>query len=285
MDYWVNYMKSNEIPISFLYGISDFYQQFGFEYAAPAHFCNYVNIEKTMLENIKGKYKVEKLHNEDEEAITQIKVIYDRESMKNFCSEVRSLEYFKYRIENTYFTPHEWYVVKSQDGVKGYLWLTNSDKELTIREAHIVDEVAGESLCAFLNKLVMDRAEIKTLNMKAPLNNSFAKLLFKKGGKYSCSNELYPGTWGAMYKIVDLKSAMKVLKEALEERLRASKFYNFMGMYRIVSENDNTLKRKVIETFVDKIKIYPDRIDLNFKVCMTTNPSLERGKIGGGEGT
>ena len=48
--------------------------------------------------------------------------------------------------------------------------------------------------------------------------------------------------------------------------------------------DDDKLKRKVIETFVDKIKIYPERIDLNFKICMTTNPSLERGNNGGGEG-
>lgn len=44
--------------------------------------------------------------------------------------------------------------------------------------------------------------------------------------------------------------------------------------------NDQILKRKVVETFVDKIKVYPDRIDLNFKVYMVTSPLLERGIVG-----
>lgn len=96
-----------------------------------------------------------------------------------------------------------------------------------------------------------------------------------------------------------VKSKMSTLKEeklALEEKASRLQFksYDWLDEEKVeryilkskqdLLSNDDKLKRKVIETFVDKIKIYPDRIDLTFKICMTTNSQVERGLNGGGEG-
>lgn len=45
---------------------------------------------------------------------------------------------------------------------------------------------------------------------------------------------------------------------------------------------DPKAQRKIIETFVDKIIIYPDRIDTSLKINIKFE--TERGKAGGGEG-
>lgn len=60
-----------------------------------------------------------------------------------------------------------------------------------------------------------------------------------------------------------------------------NKVYDFLmkSKENLLSE-DNLLKRKVIETFVDKIKVYPNRIDSNLKVSMLPNPDADRGIVG-----
>jgi len=65
--------------------------------------------------------------------------------------------------------------------------------------------------------------------------------------------------------------------------LDSEKIINYLKYCReaLLSE-DPKAKRKIIETFVDKIIIYPDRIDLSLKVDMKFE--TERGKVGGGEG-
>jgi len=273
MNYWEQYMKENNIPLCFLFGIPNFYQQFGFEYAVPVHFYNYLTIDKEMLKNAMGKYEVEELEPENEDYIIQIKRLYDEGSKMNFCSRVRSLEYLKHGIEHSSFGAHRWYIVKEDNIVKGYMWLTNSEKEVTIREAVILNEEAALSLCELLYSLTKDKEGIKIIGMKSALNNSFARFLYKKGGRFSCNNEIYPGSWAGMYKIVDLMAAMNILRESFEERLKESKFYDFNGRYRIVTDagavglSINKSKVEICDEVSDAVDI---RIPLNILTSVYT---------------
>jgi len=242
MNYWEDYMKDRRIPLSCLIGIPKFYQQFGYEYAVPAHFYPYVTIDKELLKNINGcmlieEVKVdEELLPEQEEIIDQIKAIYDKGSKDNFCSDLRSIEYFKYRIKATSFGPHHWYIVKNNEKVIGYFWVTQDDNGFMIREGNILEEEAGKSFCGFIYEHTKDKEKIINIRVKSPLNNSFSRYLYKRGGRFNCINEIYPGSWAGMYKIVDLKAAMEMLKDSFEERLKESRFYNYKGQYRIVTD-------------------------------------------------
>ncbi|MBC8062021.1 MAG: GNAT family N-acetyltransferase [Clostridiaceae bacterium] len=236
INYWLCYAKDKGIELCFLYGISDFYQQFGFEYAVPTYLYNYVTIEKGMLREIKGNYRIEKLSSHSEKYAKEIKTIYDKSSKENFCSKVRSLEYFKYRLKNTNKGEHRWYVVLEQEEVKGYIWLSTSDSKIKIREANIDDDEAGKSLSGLLYSLTESIEDIELIGLKLPLNNSFAKYLYKKGAKFSCTNELYTENWAGMYKILDLQASMKKLISAFEKRLCNSKFHEYTGYFDIKTE-------------------------------------------------
>lgn len=242
INYWTDYMRKNKIPLSFLFGIADFYQQFGYEYAVPVHWYSYVNINKELLKDINGYYRVEKLEisekmaAEQYEIIAEIKAIYDYGSRNNFCSKIRSARYFEYRVKSTCFGVHSWYIVKKSKEVKGYFWVTEDEESFIIREANILDEEAGKSFCKFIYEKTKDKERINDIGMRAPLNNSFSRLLYKYGGSFKCNNEIFMGSWAGMYKIVDLKLAMEILKENFEERLKQSRFYNFTGNYRVMTE-------------------------------------------------
>jgi len=252
MNYWLDYAKAKGIELCFLYGIPDFYQQFGFEYAVPTYFYNYVSIEKEMLKDIKGEYNIEKLSIHSEKYAKEIKDIYDKSSKENFCSKVRSLEYFKYRLKDTNKGAHRWYVVLDQEKVKGYIWLTLIENEIKIREVNIEDEEAGKTLSEFLYQLTGNNEAIKILGFRIPLNNSFSKYLYKKGARFSCTNEFYPKNWGGMYKILDLRVAMKKLITSFEKRIANSRFYEYSGSFNIKTEigkvGFNIEKGKVVIT-------------------------------------
>ena len=236
MNYWLCYAKDKGIELCFLYGIPDFYQQFGFEYAVPTYFYSYVTIEKEMLKEIKGRYKIEKLSKHSEKYAKEIKDIYDKSSKENFCSKVRSLEYFKYRLKNTNKGEHGWYVVIEQEKVKGYIWLTIAESKIEIREANIEDDEAGKNLGELLYLLTRNKENIKIIGLRLPLNNSFAKYLYKKGAKFSCTNELYSNNWAGMYKILDLEAAIKKLRPSFEKNLYNSRFYEYTGYFNINTE-------------------------------------------------
>lgn len=257
MNYWFDYMKEKRIPLCYLYGIANFYQQFGFEYAVPAHFSEYVTIEKELLKDIKGSYSIEEVKIEDDNLINEINEVYHKCTVENFCTESRALEYFKYRIKSTSVSNHKWYVIKDENKIKGYGWFENCDEKLTIKEANIIDNDSAKTLCEFLYNLVKEKENITNIGVKSPLNNPFAKFLYKKGGKFSCVNEIFPGTWAGMYKIIDVQAALEILKESFQERLKESKFYNFKGDYKIVTE-----KEKVV-ICIDNSKVTISKEDRN----------------------
>lgn len=242
MNYWFEYMKKNSISLSFLFGIANFYQQFGFEYAAPIHFYNYLNIDKMQLKDKKSNYKVFKLDIKRDDIDFCIKAmtgIYGKCSKSNCCSEVRNFDYWKYRLETTSFGKHSWYIIKHNGEIKGYLWLTESDKEITIREGQVLDKFAAEATAEFLYGKIAANGNIVNIGMKAPLNNSLVKYLYRWGGRVSCTNEIYAGSWAGMYKIVNLIKAAEILKESFESRLKESKLCNASGGINIKSEPGN----------------------------------------------
>ncbi|WP_234117282.1 GNAT family N-acetyltransferase [Clostridium hydrogenum] len=234
MNYWIEEMKKRNIPLSFLFGIADFYQQFGFEYACPVHFYNYITLEKIMLKNIKSEYKIELLDIKDERAISEINNIYAEESVDNFCSKIRGCGYFSYRIKMTSKNDFKWYVVKNNNAIKGYMWLQLKKNKIVVREANVLDEKAAASLCEKLNEL----AENKNfkIGVKAPLNSKFSRYVYKKGARFACNNEIYYGSWAGMYKIVNLKSVLEILIPSFEKRLSNSRFYDYTKAYKISTD-------------------------------------------------
>lgn len=234
MNYWIEEMKKRNIVFSFLFGIPDFYQQFGFEYACPIHFYNYITLEKIMLKGIKSEYEVSLLDVNDEKAISEISNIYAGESVDNFCSKIRSCEYFSYRVKMTSEDDFKWYVVRSGKDIKGYMWVQVKKDEIVVREANVLNEKAAASLCERIYNLAEN--ENCKIGIKAPLNSKFSRYVYKKGARFACNNEIYPGAWAGMYKIINLKSALEALIPSFEKRLSNSRFYDYTKIYKISTD-------------------------------------------------
>ena len=178
---------------------------------------------------------------------------------------------------------------------------TTTCKNKAVRQSVIEEFVIKELL---QNVFSMDA--IKEISQKvleyAANHNSDTELAEAKDRLIDVNNRIEKLVDAVIEGILDkdiVKSKMNKLKEEkslIESRMEELQIQNYdwldaekvtkyiLKFKENLLSNDNTLKRKVVETFVDNIKIYPDRIDLNFKICMTTNPKVERDINGGGEG-
>ena len=159
----------------------------------------------------------------------------------------------------------------------------------------MVNATASESFCSKLYQITKDK-KYNQIGVRCSLNNSFAKYFYKKGGTFRCNNEIFEGTWGEMYKIIDLKNALIGILNLLQERLKESKFNKLSVNYTIETEEEkatleieegvinitdtkgievkismNTFTSvytgyKSIEYFKDEIQYFNDEIEEVFKV-------------------
>jgi hypothetical protein len=116
------------------------------------------------------------------------------------------------------------------------MWVTEGNMNIVIRESQVIDEESAIAIGQFLYE-----SEIESIGMKTPLNNSLANYLYRWGGEVSCTNEIYPGAWAGMYKIINLRLVLELLKDSLEDRLSESKLYNVAGSMKLYCETEKLI--------------------------------------------
>jgi len=238
MEYSFETMKKDNIFLCRLIGIPNFYQQFGFEYSVPAYFYNYVNLHKEKLKSCKSVYTTKIIDDFTDDILSKINQVFAHASRENFGSEVRSVDYLRYMIkEKTIENGSNWFGIYDEDDLYGYAWLKTDKNRILIKEIAVLNDTASESFCSALYKDIMTN-DMTEIGIRSPLNNAFAQYVYKKGATFSCNSELFEGTWGEMYKILDLKQALVGILDSLNECLNQSKYHDLNGSYRIVTEND-----------------------------------------------
>ena len=233
MEYWIQYMKEEGIALSWLYGIPNFYQQFGFEYALPFHKYTYTTIAPGQLTDLQPTHQVRAMEQKDLGAVSSI---YDFCNRHISGSAIRSLGYWEHRFQTTTFGPHRWIVVSDGGAVIGYLWLTESDGELTVRESGAINEAACQSMASYLFELSKAHPQVREIGVMGPHISPLARYLYRWGARRACTNEIYPGTWGGMVRIIDLANTLDALSATMSRRLAASPLSNHSGCYTITSE-------------------------------------------------
>ncbi len=233
MRYWIEYMRQEGIALGWLYGIPDFYQQFGFEYALPFHQYSYVTVASELLAGQKLLHRIEGMTASD---LPEVDRIYADCSRDNSGTMVRSLDYWKYRLQTTNFGSHQWTVLRDEDAViRGYLWVTKSDSEITVREAGADSEDACQTMAAYLYQQ-SQATQVGTIGLQGPVSSPLAQYLYRKGARIACTNEIFPGTWAGMVRIVDLANTLEALSSAMTRRLANAGRSTHSGLYAIKSE-------------------------------------------------
>lgn len=231
-NHWQERMKDQEIPLAFLFGIPGFYQQFHFAYAVPSHSFDYTLIAASLLKDLSTDQTIENL---TPGHLDSVRRIYQENNWDNNLTQVRSRDYWYYRIETTDKPPHSWKVSMDGDNVTGYLWLSQREEGVIIREAGARDAQAARALGRHIYLLCEEDPSGK-IGLRAPLDNPLARFFYHLGGRTACPNRIFPGTWAGMCRITDLGAILTALVPAMSQRLQESRFYGLRKSLALESE-------------------------------------------------
>ena len=241
--------------LCFLYGIRDYYQRFGFAYAVPHHAYDYLQIDKGLLQRWQCHHQVESFSEADLPGMAEL---YAENCQHIPCSQVRSQDYWQHKTSTTNVGPHQWYVFRQERQLRGYLWVTEdaSAGRVLIREAAVADDAAVESIGAYLYAKIALVEQAQRVSARVPLGHPFGDYLFRHGARAACYNQIFPGTWAGMYRIVDLTVVCEALRGSFQERISRSRFWRLSQTYKLQTE----LGSVVLHLDDGKVQILVDKL-------------------------
>lgn len=217
--HWLAEAEDRGYPYVYLYGIPRFYEPFGFAYAAPAHFYPYLRMTREVLEPVLSPYRVRPLIPAD---VPVLEELYDLANCRTPMAEVRSADYWTYRLNHTRRSGFSWWVaVDENNQPHGYVWADLEKARL--REVVARHEEATRAILQWMRWEITER-KLPEFTAQVPLHQTFAKTAFRIGATISNPNTIYPGNWGAMIKVIHLFPMLEAMRGVLEERLMESRY-------------------------------------------------------------
>ncbi len=240
----IEFMEKQGYHASFLYGIPNFYQQFGYEYAVPCHIgysIYYSYLPVNNIKDLKSSYTLRNLCSKD---IEQVSRIYDKNNVDRNCSQIISLGEWEYRTRDR----DNWFVAEDRERViRGYFRVLKDNRLMKLIEVGVADEEAIKGILIHISPWA-EKKDVLNIAIFAPQDHPFTEFCYRIGAWNRCTNEIYNGSWGGMFRIIDLKETLKLLEDKFGERLTYSHLKDYEGELRIVTEYDRvklSIKRGV----------------------------------------
>jgi N-acetylglutamate synthase-like GNAT family acetyltransferase len=230
VSHWLEEARKAGYAYVYLYGIPRMYEGFGFSYAAPAHFYPYLRMSKDVLEAVMSPYRVRPMIPAD---VPVMEELYDRANCRTPMAEVRSHEYWTYRLTSTRHRGFSWWVaVDENNAPHGYIWADLEKARL--REVVAADEEAARAILQWMRWELAER-KLPEFSAQVPLNQTFARYAHRAGALIANPHTAYPGNWAAMIKILRFQPVIEGLRSQFEERLGESRYARQDFMFTLVN--------------------------------------------------
>lgn len=219
LNHWLTEARDRGYPYVYLYGIPRFYEKFGFAHAAPFHAFPSLRMSREALEPVMSPYRVRPLNAAD---VPVLQELYDLENCRTPMAEVRSPEYWNYRLGHTRQGGFGWWVaVDENNQPHGYAWANLPEGRL--REVIVGDEEAARAILQWMKWELAER-KLPEFTAQVPLHQTFARTARRMGAYTADPHAIFPGNWGAMMKVLRLQPLLEALRPQLEERLLDSRY-------------------------------------------------------------
>jgi len=210
MEASVRLMRREGYPISFLHGIPDFYDKFGYITCMAEHD---LTLDTRDAERAPRGMKIRKLRKAD---LPQIARMYNRDNARRTASAVRDPRQWSGFQRGTWWgvPAAVRVVVDARDRIGGYVVLDEVKDRCRAAE---VGGVGEEVFAAILHFLARRAVELRreAISMFIPADHPFAVYC----RQYGCQdNTQYPRNGGGMGQIIDLAACMGAILPVLAER-------------------------------------------------------------------
>ncbi|MEB3196411.1 MAG: GNAT family N-acetyltransferase [Candidatus Sericytochromatia bacterium] len=219
ISHWLQTARTRDYAYVYVYGVPRLYDEFGFAYAAPAHHFPALQMAREVLEPVLSPYRVRPLIQGD---IPLLEDLYDRGNCGTLMAEVRTHEYWMYRLARTHRGGFGWWVAVDADNhPHGYVW---ADLERgRLREVVAADDEACRAILQWMRWELTER-KLPALTAQVPLDQRFAQYAYRSGAMVANPHALFPGNWATMVHVLRLFPLISGLKPVFERRLSDSSY-------------------------------------------------------------
>ncbi len=268
MESWINTMRVDRIPLSFLIGIPNYYERWGYHYAAPDHANHFLSIGRDALARCAGSgaalRPVESMR--DLPAIVDLIAAEMRHTPGSPVLDETLLRYFVDRAD-----AHgvDWHVVDENIGdISGVIrtkrWADGTGPQaagaVTLAAARD-DRARGAIAALMLDHL--EQGERDDLPIAIAPHGPFARWLYQRGASRRSDHSIYPGGYAAMYRINDLPAMLEALRTAWDGPALASRY---AGTAITLRTGPHESQVATIEVTQSGIEIHPGRGGLEIDV-------------------
>jgi predicted acetyltransferase len=206
-----DYMRDEGFDIASLFGISDFYERWGYVPAGPEYSL------KVRVDNIKGAELKHRVVDFCEQHRLDVLRIYEHNNLHRICSVVRSPESWTGFVRGTdWFVEADVKVFLNERGeVVGYVSLDKVTERTAVAEVGFATPEVFESMVAFLAQRVSEYGHDE-ITLLLPPDHEFAIYL----RRYGCvAIQEFHRSGGFMARIINLGSLMAKLSVELSRRV------------------------------------------------------------------
>jgi predicted acetyltransferase len=206
-----DYMRDEGFDIASLFGISDFYERWGYVPAGPEYSL------KVRVDNIKGAELRHRVVDFCEQHRLDVLRIYEHNNLHRICSVVRSPESWTGFVRGT-----DWFVeadvkvfVNERGEVVGYVSLDKVTERTAVAEVGFATLEVFESMVAFLAQRASEHGHDE-ITLLLPPDHEFAIYL----RRYGCvATQEFHRSGDFMARIINLGSLMAKLSAELSRRV------------------------------------------------------------------
>jgi GNAT superfamily N-acetyltransferase len=217
-------MREQHIPLMFLIGIPDFYEQWDFHYACPDHANAFLSIALEPLTACAVREGVVRPLNPDKDVDRAVHLLA-MEHQHTPCSPVIEVDLLRFFVEKS--DPHgvDWRVIEDGRGdicavVRWKRWSGGIGPQpagaVTLAAAR--DDATRGMLAAALLDHLKGSAQPELPLAIAP-HGPVGDWLFHRGANRRSASSTYRGGYAAMYRVNDLAAALEALRTGWDERL------------------------------------------------------------------
>jgi len=206
-----DYMRDEGFDIASLFGISDFYERWGYVPAGPEYSL------KVRVDSIKGAELKHRVVDFCEQHRLDVLRIYEHNNLHRICSVVRSPESWTGFVRGTdWFVEADVKVFLNECGeVVGYVSLDKVTERTAVAEVGFATPEVFESMVAFLAQRVSEHGHDE-ITLLLPPDHEFAIYL----RRYGCvATQEFHRSGGFMARIINLESLMAKLSVELSRRV------------------------------------------------------------------
>lgn len=206
-------MREEEYALAYLFGIRSFYERWHFHYGAPDHIHPYLRAQAGILEPFAAHAsRVRPL--DPERDLSEVMRIAEEDHAGLACSPVRTEALWRHLLARADTHGVDWLVaVDHDDRPRGYLRVKRWADGICPHPAGAPTDVAVHDadaaavLAGYLHQHLTSIGHPELTLCLAP-HGRFGAWLERHGAMRGRDNRIYPGSWAAMYRVIDLARAL-----------------------------------------------------------------------------